>query len=47
MGQKTTVGGLAQTTLKKEKGARLWTPSADVVETQAIGLGQTSAVSSL
>jgi hypothetical protein len=40
------VGGFAQTALKKEKGARFRAPEADIVETQAIGRGTISEVSS-
>ena len=32
-------GGLEQTPLKYEKGAKLFFPSNDTVETSAIGLG--------
>ena len=38
-GQNMIVGGLAPTPLKKLKGARFATPSADKVDTQAIGRG--------
>src|ERR1051325_8336347 len=38
-GQKSTTGGSPQTALKKLNGARLFTPDADVVETNAIGRG--------
>ncbi len=39
-------GGLVEATVKNECGARLGTPSAETVETHAIGLGTTSEVSS-
>jgi hypothetical protein len=42
-----TMGGSTQETVKNECGARLSTPSAERVETQAIGRGTTTAVSSL
>jgi len=38
-GEKTTLGGLALTPLKKLKGARFATPSLETVDTQAIGRG--------
>ncbi len=41
------VGGSWQTPMKKLKGARLLTPSALTVETQAIGRGTTQPISSL
>jgi len=40
-----TIGGRAEATVKKEWGARLCAPSADSVDTHAIGRGTTSAVS--
>ena len=39
-----TMGGRTQETVKKECGARLSTPSAERVETQAIGRGTTTLV---
>lgn len=47
LGQKSRVGGLEQTALKKEKGARLGCPAELMVETQAMGLGTTAPVSNL
>ena len=41
----TIVGGLAETALKKENGARLCTPFDDLVDMKAIGLGATIPVS--
>jgi hypothetical protein len=41
-----TIGGSTQETVKKECGARLSTPAAERVATQAIGRGTTTAVSS-
>ena len=41
-----TTGGWAEETVKKECGARLSIPSADLVETQAIGRGTTTELSS-
>jgi len=38
-GEKITTGGFALKALKKENGARLQTPSLDIVLTKAIGLG--------
>ena len=43
-GANATIGGLVPKTLKKEKGARLVTPVDERVETQAMGLGDTTAV---
>jgi hypothetical protein len=40
-----TIGGLTHATVKKEWGARLRTPSADLDDTQAIGRGTTTAFS--
>jgi hypothetical protein len=40
------IGGVTEATVKKEWGARLSTPSADVLDTQAMGRGTTTAVSS-
>ena len=40
------VGGKNEKALKKENGARLRVPSAATVETQAIGRGATSPLSS-
>lgn len=40
-----TIGGSALATVKKECGARLPSPSAESVETQAIGRGTTIEVS--
>ncbi len=34
-----SIGGLEQTPWKKEKGARLVLPAAEMVETQAMGRG--------
>src|SRR5689334_2757692 len=39
-GTNISVGGLAVTPWKKENGARLVFPSAEIVETQAIGRGR-------
>ena len=39
-----TIGGSTQETVKKECGARLSTPSAERVDTQAIGRGTTTDV---
>jgi len=44
MGQNRTVGGLAQTTLKNENGARLGWPLALTVEIQPIGRGTTDPI---
>ncbi len=41
-----TIGGSAQETVKNECGARLSTPAAERVETQAIGRGTTTELSS-
>src|SRR5579862_289792 len=38
-GQKSTVGGLAPTPLKKLNGARFGMPLGEIVDTQAIGRG--------
>jgi hypothetical protein len=43
--ENTTVGGLYATALKKLYGARLTTPSIDIVETNAMGRGTTTPVS--
>ena len=40
-----TIGGSAQETVKNECGARLSTPAAERVETQAIGRGTTTELS--
>jgi hypothetical protein len=40
-----TIGGSALATVKNECGARLPMPAAEVLDTQAIGRGTTSAVS--
>ena len=40
-----TIPGSAHATVKNECGARLSTPSAEVVETQAIGRGTTTELS--
>jgi hypothetical protein len=40
-----TIGGRTHATVKKECGARLSTPSADLDDTQAIGRGTTTAFS--
>ena len=40
-----TTAGSAQATVKNECGARLSTPSADLVDTQAIGRGTTTELS--
>src|SRR3974377_1939388 len=42
-----TTGGLAHTALKKLKGARLRTPSGEMVETNAIGRGTMEPIRSL
>ena len=39
-----TIGGSTQETVQTECGARLSTPSAERVDTQAIGRGTTTAV---
>src|SRR5215470_20117514 len=44
-GQNSTTGGSPHTALKKLNGARLLTPAADVVETNAIGRGTTEPTS--
>ena len=44
---KPTIGGSAETKVKQLKGARLATPLGEMVETQAIGRGTTTPVSSL
>ncbi len=41
VGQKARYAGLLETTVKKEKGARLGRPSASTVDTRAMGLGTT------
>ncbi len=41
------VGGSLHTPMKKLKGARLATPSAAMVDTQAMGRGTTQPMSSL
>jgi hypothetical protein len=41
-----TTGGSTELMVKNECGARLSTPSADRVDTQAIGRGSTTLVSS-
>ena len=41
---KTTVGGECAIALKNENGARFATPSADTVDTSAIGRGTTTPV---
>jgi hypothetical protein len=38
-GEKTTMGGLAENTLKKLKGLRLTFPAWSIVEAKQIGLG--------
>jgi hypothetical protein len=43
-GANASNGGLAQTALKKEKGARLGWPAALTVETQAMGRGTTELI---
>jgi hypothetical protein len=42
-----TIGGLRETTVKNEKGARFGTPSEDNVEAHPIALGTTLPISSL
>ena len=42
-----STGGSTQATVKNECGARLFTPSAERVDTHAIGRGTTTLVSSL
>src|SRR5438046_1121753 len=44
-GPNPTTGGSAQNALKKLNGARLSTPAADIVETNAIGRGTTEPIS--
>ena len=44
---KETTGGLTDAMVKKECGARFSTPSADTVDTHAMGRGTTTEVSSL
>jgi|TARA_Y100000748_G_C15434546_1_gene464586 hypothetical protein len=41
------VGGFEQTPLKYEKGAMLFPPSFDIVDTNAIGLGTIDPIISL
>jgi hypothetical protein len=41
-----TMGGFVDATVKNECGARLSTPSGETLETQAMGRGTTTAVSS-
>ena len=43
--ENTIVGGSDATALKNEYGARLTTPSPDIVDTNAIGRGTTTPVS--
>jgi hypothetical protein len=45
--EKAMVGGSLHTPMKKLKGARLGTPSAAMVDTQAMGRGTTQPMSSL
>lgn len=44
-GEKHTLTGLEPAPMKKEKGARLGTPSTDSVETKAMGRGATAWMS--
>ncbi len=46
-GEKTNVGGMPLTALKNEYGARLGTPSAEMLPIQPIGRGTISPVVSL
>jgi hypothetical protein len=41
LGEKTTTGGFALTTLKKLKGAKLGLPKASIVLAKQMGLGLT------
>ena len=47
MGQNTTVGGLEQTTLKNENGARFGRPRSSMLEIQPIGRGRIDPVINL
>ena len=47
MGQKSIVGGLALTPVKKLKGARLRIPSGLMLETNAMGRGTITPIISL
>jgi hypothetical protein len=42
-----TIGGLRETAVKNEKGARFATPSADSVDAQPIALGTMLPINSL
>jgi hypothetical protein len=47
MGQKAIIIGLAETAVKKEKGARLLEPSILRVEITAMGLGRIDPIKNL
>jgi hypothetical protein len=47
MGQKAIIIGLAETAVKKEKGARLLDPSMFLVEITAMGLGRIEPIRNL